>query len=172
MDSVISSKNTKGTVNFSKALIHSVAKLIDVSPKSFQLFLTLSAYCDDNGSIITNKKTLSHLINEEARKVDYCLRCLQEHGYIKIEPVHVDYSKDIFGKVHDKQKYYKSKKQEWNVIDEQYSTTVNIKGTYMRIYLNKEFVSFSNGYHNTMLLYIKRNLYFDARLTNEQITVR
>ena len=95
LDSVISSKNTKGTVNFSKTLIHSVAKLIDVSPKSFQLFLTLSAYCDDNGSIITDKKTLSHLINEEARKVDYCLRCLQEHDYIKIEPVHVDYSKDI-----------------------------------------------------------------------------
>ena len=169
MKPVISSKNTKGMVNFTKSMVHSIANIASVSPRSLALFLALCSYADDNGSLITDNKTLSHLVKTETRKIDYCLRTLQEHGLIEIHNVNIKYNHDIFGKIHDKQNYYKTNKQEWNITGDRYLTTITISGTYKRIYLNKEYVSFANGYYNTLLLYVKNNLYYDTRLSDNQI---
>ena len=169
MKPVISSKNTKGIVNFTKSMLHSIANIASISPRSLSLFLSICSYADDNGSLITNDKTLAHLVHTETRKIDYCLRVLQEYGLITIHKVNLNYNHDIFGKVHDKQNYYKTNKQEWNVTGERYLTTVSIKGTFKKIYLNKELVSFANGYYNTLLLYVKNNLYYDTRLSDNQI---
>lgn len=169
MKPVISSKNTKGTVNFTKSMLHSMANLSSISPRSLSLFLTLCNYADDNGSIITNIKTLAHLIQTPIRKIDYCIRTLKEYGFITVKQININYNHDIFGKIHDKQNYYRTNKQEWNITGERYLTTISLKGTYIRIYLNKELVSFANGYYNTLLLHIKNNLYYDTRLSDNQI---
>ena len=49
MKPVISSKNTKGMVNFTKSMVHSIANVASVSPRSLALFLALCSYADDNG---------------------------------------------------------------------------------------------------------------------------
>ena len=65
MKPVISSKNTKGMVNFTKSMLHSIANIASISPRSLSLFLSMCSYADDNGSLITNDKTLAHLVHTE-----------------------------------------------------------------------------------------------------------
>lgn len=169
MTPVISNKNTQGRVNFTKSILHNIANLNAISPRSLSLFLILCNHADDNGSLITNYTTLAKLAQTEVRKIDYCLRFLKERNIITIKKVNIDYKRDIFSYVHDKPNYYKTNKQEWNVIDRRYFTTLTIKGKYLKITLNKNIVSFNNGYYNTLLLYVKNNLYYDTRLLDNHI---
>lgn len=165
------SKNTKGNLIFTKSYVQSLSNICNDSPNSLQVFLILCSYIDDNNSIITNNNTIANILKIEPRKVQYCLHYLEKHNFITINKVSVFHQYDIFGKIHDKALYYKSKKTIWKSIGNKYIKTITIKGIYKKITINKNLVYCKNNYFNSIILHIKNNLFYDAQLKDSAITI-
>lgn len=169
LQEIITSKNSKGTVQFTKSLLQAIGTLNAISPRTVSLFLTLCTFLDDNNSIITNMHTLAVMLNTNIQKIEYCLRMLKEREIIYVKNVYINHSKSIVGKIHDKSLYYSSNKTVWKPVEDKYIGEIILKEKYMRISINKDIVSCTNGYYNTFIVHIKKRLYYDARLTENDI---
>lgn len=168
-DSSNYSKNLDGLLIFNKHFVHSLSKHILHEPTSISLFLAISSYIGDNNSFITNSRTLCELLDLEKLKVESCLRYLVAHGLIKIKKVKVHYSSDIVGKKHDMKLYRESGGKIWKVSGDKYICKVDVKGTFLKIYVDSEKVMCNNHYNNTFLYNIEGLIYHDCSLLNSEI---
>lgn len=169
IQNLISSQNSKGNIAFTKSSLQNISELISTAPNPSSVFFMICSFIDDTNSLITNSYTLATLLNKEIPHVKSCLRYLCQKDFIVLKNVNVHYKRDIFGKVHDIRKYVQSNGQIWEPIGDKYINTVTIKNKFIKISVNPDLVSCTNGYYNTFLMYIKNYIYLDTRLKDSEI---
>lgn len=165
----IPSRNLKGVVKLNKESIADIADLIRLSPTSCRVLLLLMAYSDDKNNVITNIGTIAKLIGVDIKKAKYCIVTLIENGYIEATNIKIKHENDIFGVSHDKSLYKKSNKQIWKVTGDKYITTFKITGEYNRFHINSNIVKCSNNQEGNILTHINGNLFYDNRISNNEI---
>ena len=163
-------KHVDGSIFVNKAMFADFAELIRTNPTSARALLLLTAFADDNNSVISDVKTVSKLLGCRLEEAKYALRVLKANGYIDIQEVKLRHEHEIMGVQHDKNLYRKSKKKVWKVVGTKLVTSFTVQGTYNRFKIEPNMVKCSNNHNqNNMVKHIDGNLFFDSRIRNDEI---